>query len=250
MLAHEEQFDNSGYPRGLVSELRSLFWKLAMSQALLVLFVLAAGMATRLAAARPHRAARGKRGGRVRDRRTGRAAARPGEGRSVMSVLWTGQVSCHNAAGRAIPCAGIGQNAEFRRGRACGRYRVSRRAARTVLDRLTGLLWRRKADLAGPLLWEEALASVAELNRRANPGRWRLPNLNELESLVDAKAARPALTAGHPFGNVRDVLLYWSSTASLYQPDWAWALYLDKGAAGVGHKTDARFHAWAVADMA
>jgi hypothetical protein len=32
----------------------------------------------------------------------------------------------------------------------------------------------------------------------------------------------------------------------MYEPDWAWALYLEKGAVGVGHKQQARFSAWAV----
>jgi len=59
---------------------------------------------------------------------------------------------------------------------------------------------------------------------------WRLPNRREL--------------LNHPFESPRDV--YWSSTTSLYQSDWAWALYLDKGALGVGQKQEARFYVWAV----
>ena len=42
--------------------------------------------------------------------------------------------------------------------------------------------------------------------------------------------------------------VYWSSTTSLYEPDWTRALYLDKGAAGVGQKTQARFYVWAARD--
>jgi hypothetical protein len=56
----------------------------------------------------------------------------------------------------------------------------------------------------------------------------------------------PALTRGHPFFDLREV--YWSSTTSAFEPDWAWALYLDKGAVGVGQKGHARFHVWAVRD--
>ncbi len=95
-------------------------------------------------------------------------------------------------------------------------------------------------------MWEEALLAVAALNH--GPIRWRLPNINELESLVDCSACCPALPAGHPFIDVRDVC--WSSTTSLYEPDWAWALYLDKGAVGVGQKRQARFYAWVVSDAA
>ena len=84
---------------------------------------------------------------------------------------------------------------------------------------------------------------VARLNLHDGAG-WRLPNINELESLVDCAAANPAVPPDHPFTEVRDV--YWSSTTSLYEPDWAWALYLDKGAVGVGQKIQARFHVWPV----
>lgn len=63
---------------------------------------------------------------------------------------------------------------------------------------------------------------------------------------MDCSAHGPALPASHPFNNVRDV--YWSSTTSLYEPDWAWALYLDKGAVGVGQKRQAQFCVWAVSD--
>ena len=49
-------------------------------------------------------------------------------------------------------------------------------------------------------------------------------------------------------GNVfeRPGTVYWSSTTSMYQPDCAWALYLDKGAVGVCHKAQALFKVWAV----
>lgn len=121
-----------------------------------------------------------------------------------------------------------------------------RRVATTqaVLDRLTGLIWRCAASLApAGVTWQAALAAVTRLNLDDGAG-WRLPNINELESLADCAAADPALPRDPPFAKVRDV--YWSSTTSLYEPDWAWALYLDKGAVGVGQKSQARFHVWPV----
>jgi hypothetical protein len=103
-----------------------------------------------------------------------------------------------------------------------------------------------QADLTHePVSWSEALAAVTALNRRQSQDWfWRLPDINELESLVDCSAHSPALPAGHPFSDVRNI--YWSSTTSLYEPDWAWALYLDKGAVGVGQKRQARFYVWAM----
>ena len=109
-----------------------------------------------------------------------------------------------------------------------------------VVDRLTGLCWQKTADLIGKeLTWSEALAAVNEID-----GTWRLPNINELESLVDCNRHSPALPRNHPFKHVREV--YWSSTTSMFEPDWAWTLYLTKGAVGVGQKRAAHFHAWAV----
>lgn len=115
---------------------------------------------------------------------------------------------------------------------------------KTVRDNLTGLIWRRPANLTGePVLWEEALEAVRKLNAGENDS-WRLPNINELESLVDLSRHDPALPVGHPFGRCQEV--YWSSTTSMFEPDWAWALYMNKGAVGVGRKGYAKFHVWAV----
>lgn len=59
-----------------------------------------------------------------------------------------------------------------------------------------------------------------------------MPAINELEALVDWAAQSPALPSGHPFDDLQDI--YWSSTTSLFEPDWAWALYLEKGPTGIG----------------
>ncbi|HED19370.1 MAG TPA: DUF1566 domain-containing protein [Gammaproteobacteria bacterium] len=165
-----------------------------------------------------------------------------GQGNGVLPV--TGQTRCYAETGEVIPCAGTGQDGES----SCGcawpspRFQTS---AEEVIDRLTNLRWRRTADLNGASNWTQALAAVAQLNDQpSDPRDWRLPNINELESLVDCSTHSPALPAGHPFAELQDV--YWSCTTSLYEPDWAWALYLGKGAIGVGQKTQARFHVWAV----
>ncbi len=116
-----------------------------------------------------------------------------------------------------------------------------------VLDRLTGLHWTISADLApGLTTWEEAFEVVENINQMALAGfsDWRLPNINELESLVDAQNHSPALSPDHPFREVKE--FYWSSTTSFYDPLWAWALYLTKGAVGVGLKKGRYFYVWAV----
>ncbi len=156
----------------------------------------------------------------------------------------TGQTLCYDDRGAVVACAGTGQDGEFRTGLSWPAPRFSARD-KAVIDQLTGLVWLRAASLAPEgMTWQEALAAVARMNLEDGGAGWRLPNINELESLVDCAAATPALPPDHPFAEMRDV--YWSSTTSLYEPDWAWALYLDKGAVGVGQKSQARFRVWPV----
>mgnify|MGYP002870248384 CR=1 FL=1 len=68
--------------------------------------------------------------------------------------------------------------------------------------------------------------------------------INELESLVDASAHSPALSPGHPFTDLQQA--YWSSTTSAFETDWAYVLYMHKGAVGVGYKKNRDFALWPV----
>ena len=162
------------------------------------------------------------------------------------SIPVTGQKQCYNMTGEPVPCTGTGQDGELSAG-TCWPAPRFETIQDSVRDRLTGLLWKQVTDLAGPVDWGQALAAITRLDSLFdNQHGWRLPNINELESLIDSGAHNPALPAGHPFLSLQDA--YWSSTTSLYEPDWAWALYLNKGATGVGQKSQARFHVWAVRD--
>jgi hypothetical protein len=170
----------------------------------------------------------------------------PVRGRGYGILPATGQKQCYDAKGGLIACAGSGQDGEFRYGLAWPDPRFEA-AGKVVVDRLTGLCWLRTADLTGGLTtWSEAFEAVGKLNRESKDTQWWLPNINELETLVDCSAHSPALPSGHPFQNVQEA--YWSSTTSMYEPDWAWALYILKGAVGVGQKRGAHFAAWAVSE--
>ncbi|MHB8254138.1 MAG: Lcl C-terminal domain-containing protein [Acidiferrobacter sp.] len=173
----------------------------------------------------------------------------------------TGQTRCFDEAGREVPCAGSGQDGDHKMGLAWPKPRFAL-SGDDVLDKLTALRWRRCAHLTHATVdWQGALAAVRALNHVG--ASWRLPTIHELESLVDCGEGRtevtgagssphdmkpwlPALPQGHLFSEVQ--IGYWSSTSSLFEPDWAWALYLDKGAVGVGQKSGRHFHAWAVRD--
>jgi len=89
----------------------------------------------------------------------------------------------------------------------------------TVSDGLTGLVWLKTAGCFAPTVWESALADVnalasgsCGLSDGSGAGQWRLPNLNELASLLDASSSAPALPSGHPFTDVSGAV-YWTSTS-------------------------------------
>ena len=89
----------------------------------------------------------------------------------------------------------------------------------TVTDSVTGLVWLKNAGCFRSATWASALAQVnalasgaCGLSDESTAGEWRLPNINELESLVDVSLSNPALTPGNPFTNV-STAIYWSSTS-------------------------------------
>ena len=100
----------------------------------------------------------------------------------------------------------------------------------TVTDNLTGLVWLTNANCFGPKAWSDAVASARTLANGAcgltdnsQAGDWRLPNVNELSSLVSLAVLTPALPS-NPFLGVQTTD-YWSSTTSAALPDEAWVLY-------------------------
>jgi len=125
-----------------------------------------------------------------------------------------------------------------------GRYVVDRG---TAYDRLSDLEWAEMGGApSGPLSWQDALDFIGGMNAHHvnKHADWRLPNVRELESLIDDRRHTPALSAGHPFGQVPQGC--WSSTTSVYEPHYAWVVYMQDGAVGVGFKKQADFHVWAV----
>ncbi len=128
----------------------------------------------------------------------------------------------------------------------------------TVGDRLTGLVWLKNADCHGTKNWDGALAAANGLAAGAcgladgsRPGDWRLPNINEIASLISLASILPAIptTAGSTtFANVRSTY-YWSSTTTAATDYYAWMAYLDMGYLDVVSKVQA-LHVWPVRDGA
>ncbi len=111
----------------------------------------------------------------------------------------------------------------------------------TVVDQLTGRMWLKDANCIntayvtfdddntagdGQVTWQHALDFVAGINSGAYPNcgagytDWRLPNVNELKSLINWGQADPGYwLVTHGFSNVNGLVgffgsMYWSSTTS------------------------------------
>lgn len=111
----------------------------------------------------------------------------------------------------------------------------------TIYDSLTNRTWLvGKEQSQVTVTWKEAIEYIKGLNNRNGGfGDWRLPNIRELESLVDTTQHSPAFAAPSAFDKIQEG--YWSSTTSLYEPRYAWVLYTRDGAVGVGFKPHADF---------
>lgn len=106
----------------------------------------------------------------------------------------------------------------------------------TITDHLTGLVWLQDAGCLAATDWSSALAAAHALASGAcgltdgsSTGQWRMPNANELESLVDVSQASPALPSGAPFANVDALHAYWSSTTYMALPSNAMAIRFTDG---------------------
>jgi hypothetical protein len=112
-------------------------------------------------------------------------------------LLSTGQTTCRNSLGNLIPCAGTGQDGELQKGLARS-YKDN--GDGTISDNQTGLMWEKLSDDGSihdkddAYSWSGAfVVKIAGLNQQAFAGYtdWRLPNVNELLTLVAFGATNP-----------------------------------------------------------
>jgi hypothetical protein len=118
----------------------------------------------------------------------------------------------------------------------------------TVTDNLTGLMWLKNAGAGGSKTWRAVLTYCNDLDLGGHTD-WRLPNVKELQSLIDYGQYNPALsntagigqwTEGNPFTDVQSGG-YWSSTTYESITSLAWGVSLDSGSAGLGNKDDGHY---------
>lgn len=177
------------------------------------------------------------------------ASCMPALNRFLAPVPQTGQTMSYAA----------GDDGALQRGVALPTPRFTDNSNGTITDNLTGLIWLKNANCANTpngTNWPQALADLANLNSfgsingnncgdMSNEGNhqtdWRMPNIRELQSLLNYAFLGPALsnaagtgqaTRSDPFSNLPSNPRYWSSTtffsdASLGQE--AWVILLDFG---------------------
>jgi hypothetical protein len=134
-------------------------------------------------------------------------AARPGD--RMAALPRTGQSQSYAAGDDAAAAQGVPWPT----------LRFSDNGDGSVTDHLTGLVWLKNAGCFAPAHWAAALAAANQLASGAcglsdgsTAGQWRMPNANELESLVDVSQAQPAVPAVSPFTNIDLGNAYWTST--------------------------------------
>ena len=132
----------------------------------------------------------------------------------------TGQTLCYPTDGIAtapIACAGTGQDGDLKAGVAwpSPRFVVGTGVGTTdqcVTDSLTGLMWVRSPSPA-VATWASALTSANGLTL-CGFSDWRLPNVNELESLGNSQVANQATFLNAQGFTGVQANYYWSSSST------------------------------------
>ena len=108
----------------------------------------------------------------------------------------------------------------------------------TVTDKQTGLIWLKDGQCpafdsgdtgTNQRPWAEAIAAANKLasgycglNDGSKAGDWRLPNVNELNSLLDRGHINPTLPLNCPLAATTASYYYWSSTTCESNVGHAW----------------------------
>jgi hypothetical protein len=153
--------------------------------------------------------------------------------------LRTGQVTCTDTTGTLIPCAGTGQDGDLQRGEPRA---YLDQGDGTIRDKRTALTWEKLSDDGtihdkdNTYTWAEAFGKIDDLNTMAFAGftDWRLPSLNELETIRDVGVTDPAVPAIFHTGCVDGCTVltcsctrstfYWTSTPYVVSGNLAWVV--------------------------
>ncbi|HAK93578.1 MAG TPA: hypothetical protein DCM87_00850 [Planctomycetes bacterium] len=156
------------------------------------------------------------------------------------AVPATGQTACYGYVAEQgwveVPCDSAeypGQDGYYQSGcPTAGRFTDN--GDGTVTDNCTGLVWQKDtADVNGDgtivweqdtLTWQNALKYCESLEF-AGHDDWRLPNVRELQSIVDYGRRDPSIDPVFGAKSER----YWSSSTHVSLPGYAWLVYFYDG---------------------
>jgi hypothetical protein len=158
----------------------------------------------------------------------------------VLTLPKTGQTACHDDSGSAVSCPGTGQDGELQAGAAWPSPRFTENADQTMTDRLTGLVWTMDGNAPGPAACNPGTRKNGQgapdhvkclnANRYLGKSDWRLPNRNELASLVNrGQSDTAAWLNTQGFSNVQ-AGGYWSSSTYPYNTWNGWGVNMRDGA--------------------
>lgn len=103
------------------------------------------------------------------------------------------------------------------------------RTGSIVTDSETHLQWQDDA-IGSKMSWISALTHCEDLTLGGNSD-WRLPNLNELTSIVDDSKVNPAIYSTF---EMTEPYNYWSSTGNVQKTSEAWSVNFYYGSQGYG----------------
>jgi hypothetical protein len=151
----------------------------------------------------------------------------------------TGQTLCYDSLGDIIPCLGTGEDGDILAGVTWPDPRFSGYLFSCIIDNLTGLMWSANPiDFSLPRVWSEAVIIPPQINQ-CGFADWRLPNVNELQSLINAEQPDSAtwlFSQGFIFPNSTN-LPYWTSTSSAINPTVnAWVVDMVDGSVFLDNK--------------
>ena len=134
-------------------------------------------------------------------------------------VLKTGQTLSYDVYGNVVTDNSIKDDGFYQTGKA---RKYSHIGSSVVLDHATGLMWQDyysdEVSYIKSDTWEEA--SVYCVNFALDGAGWRMPNIKELESIVNYGVYDSSVTSG-VFSRI-DSWKYWSSTSLADDDDFAW----------------------------
>ncbi|GGD36134.1 hypothetical protein GCM10012288_07650 [Malaciobacter pacificus] len=117
-----------------------------------------------------------------------------------------------------------------------------------VIDDVSNLTWQDDFEVkTDKIIWSEAVDYCENLTL-GGYSNWRLPNINELKSIVDLSKYNPSINS--IFENIVSGN-YWSSTSYAEARGNAWYIYFANGSHGGLHKSgrDGKAYVRCVRDM-